>query len=123
MKIPSPETPIQVDPVTFYIRFLVHVASTHEETNRMLAPEPNAVFFGLDVSATRTMISCGGDNVVNRSQGLMRLCCHRPAAKHVFVCRNEYRCAPPYMINKSPSFREQTPVCRDASHTADEQNY
>jgi hypothetical protein len=30
------------------------------------------------------MIGDGGDNVVNRSQGLMRLNCHQPAAKHIF---------------------------------------
>jgi hypothetical protein len=69
------------------------------------------------------MIGGGGDNVVNRSQGLMQLELSSAARKHVFVRRNEYGCAPPYMINKSPSFREQTPVCRDASHTADEQIY
>ena len=52
--------------------FLVHVARTHEETNKIQTPELNAVFFCLDVSAAPTMINDRGDNVVNRSQRLMR---------------------------------------------------
>ena len=83
----------------------------------MQAPVTNAVVFCLDVTTAGTKISNGGDNVVNWSEGLT---CHQPAAKLAFICRKEHVCAPiPLDDHRSPSFRRQPLVCKDASHAAD----
>ena len=51
-------------------------------------------FFSLDVSREGTKIRDRGVNVVNLSQGVTCLSCHRPAAKFDLVCEKKHGCVP-----------------------------
>ena len=69
-------------------------------------------FFFLDVSKAGTQIKDRGDNVVNLSQGVTCLSCHRPAARFDFVCEKGHGCAPiPFDDQKISEIQRADPRC------------
>ena len=71
-------------------------------------------FFFLDVSKEGTKIKDRGENVVNLSQGITCLSCHKAAARFDFVCEKRHGCAPiPFDDQKITELQNADPRCTD----------
>jgi len=73
-------------------------------------------FFFLDVSKEGTKIKDRGERVVNLSQGITCLSCHKAAARFDFVCEKRHGCAPiPFDDQKIIELQNADPRCTDLS--------
>src|SRR5262245_35007564 len=71
-------------------------------------------FFFLDVSREGTKIKDRGDSVVNLSQGITCLSCHKAAVRFDFVCEKGHGCAPiPFDDQKITELQNADPRCTD----------
>jgi hypothetical protein len=71
-------------------------------------------FFFLDVSKEGTKIKDRGERVVNLSQGVTCLSCHKAAVRFDFVCEKGHGCAPiPFDDQKITELQNADPRCTD----------
>jgi hypothetical protein len=71
-------------------------------------------FFFLDISKEGTKIKDRGESVVNLSQGITCLSCHKAAARFDFVCEKRRGCAPiPFNDQKITELQNADPRCMD----------
>lgn len=71
-------------------------------------------FFFLDVSREGTKIKDRGESVVNLSQGITCLSCHKAATRFDFVCEKRHGCAPiPFDDLKIIELQNADPRCTD----------
>ena len=105
-----PETEYPVGTILQLVPFEAMVKHPRETS-----PKTNGwEFFFLDVSKEGTKIKDRGERVVNLSQGITCLSCHKAATRFDFVCEKRHGCAPiPFDDQKIIELQNADPRCMD----------